>query len=528
MEQYIKRDNLEAYSIDESIFRVTPSGVCTPQGAKDIQTLVRMSTEKRGDISYSLTARAGGTCMSGGPLNEGIILDMSAMAEIISFDEETKRMWVQPGAYYRDVETYLLPYKLMYAPYTSSKDICCIGGMVANNASGEKSFRYGTNRENVRSIRMVCADGQEYTFGPRTDAEMDEVCAQDTWEGKLYRTMRELYNAHEETFKEIYPNVRKNVAGYALNAIYIKETGEWNIAKLLAGSQGTLGIMTAIELELADIRPYSAVYAVPIDTFANVPDILDEVTKEVPDTVEVYDNMTLSLACKENKATEKVLGHLLPYRAILIVEYTALTEESLKAKADRFEEVCREKGVAYEGPLTPDIAGHHWEARRSSYRLFTRNVTSGTAVPIIEDISVERKALDSLFDELDAVMKKYEFPYVFHGHIADGSIRVFPVVDFTKKEAVRNLLAATEEIFTIVVAKGGTISTDHNDGIVRTPFLPLQFTNDSLTLFQAVKNAFDPHNIFNPRKKVGGTRKHLVRAIKKELSPKTWWQRLFV
>jgi len=522
IEKQISRKALGQYSTDQSIFSITPSGAFIPKDSKDISELVLYVTkEHKGDSKYSLTARAGGTCMSGGPLNDGIIIDVTKhLGEIISFDAEQKRMWVGMGAYYRDMEAYLAPKGLLYAPYTSSKDICCIGGMVGNNASGEKSFRYGANRDNVRSIKMVCADGNEYLFGPLKSKEVDKKKKLETLEGEIYRVLTSLYETHKETFDTTYPHVRKNAAGYALNTIYDQKKDEWNLAKLLTGSQGTLGIMTSAEIEVVPIAPHTALFAVPIDTFENVPDILDEVTKETPDTVEVYDKKTLELACKEDPHIHKHLSHLMPYRAVLLVEYTEESEEELAKKVAHFNEVCNAKSVRFEGVCDPETTASHWETRRNSYRLLKEYVKNGTPVPIIEDISVARKELDGLFDELDAIMDKYDFEYVFHGHIADGSIRVFPVIDFTQPDAADKLLASTEEVFEMVVRRGGTISTDHNDGIIRTPFLPLMYNDATRAMFQEIKDVFDPQNIFNPRKKLSVTKDYLKSVIKKDFNTK--------
>jgi len=520
IEKLIRRgDDLSRYATDQSIFRVMPKGVFTPTNVDDIKQLVTyVSTNYAGDPAYSLTARAGGTCMSGGPLNSGIIIDVTAhLGPISSFNAEMRRLWVGAGAYYRDVEKFLEPHGLLYAPYTSSKDICCIGGMVGNNASGEKSFRYGTNRENVRRIRMVCKDGNEYLFAPLKTPELASKKNLKTFEGEIYRSILGLYEKNKDRFNTIYPHVRKNAAGYALHTIYDPKTDEWNLAKLIVGSQGTLGIITAIDLALVPIAKHTALFALPVQSFEDVPDILDEITAEVPDTVEVYDQKTLELACKEDPHINKHLSHLMPYRAVLLVEYTAQSEEELKQKTSHFTNVCGAKSVEFEGQCDAETAACHWETRRNSYRLLKEYVTKGTPVPIIEDISVERAQLGGLFDELDDIMKKYGFEYVFHGHIADGSIRVFPVVDFSKPDAVDNLLASSEEVFKMVLKRGGTISTDHNDGIVRTPFLPLMYDEETRAMFQQIKDTFDPQNIFNPGKKLSVTKDHLRESIKPEL-----------
>src|SRR5690606_1757343 len=139
---------------------------------------------------------------------------------------------------------------LLFAPYTSSKDLCVIGGMVGNNASGEKSFRYGATVDNVRALRMVCADGNEYEFGPLSPEEAEAKKAQDNFEGHLYREILGLVDGNQGTLEHAQPKVRTNAAGYALWRVWDYERTECNLAKLIVGSQGTLGIVTAAQLNL--------------------------------------------------------------------------------------------------------------------------------------------------------------------------------------------------------------------------------------------------------------------------------------
>lgn len=507
-------ENLDAYKTDKSICSVTPHAVVRPRTTNDIEDLVKYVLEHEvGNKHFSLTARAGGTCMSGGPLNEGLIVDMSAhMTDIKEFDQEKNTLLVEGGAWYRDIETALLKKNRMFAPYTSSKDICSIGGMVGNNASGEKSFRYGPTRENIRSLSMVCGDGNTYAFGPLSTKEFGEKMNQNTFEGELYTKLHRLYTKNEELLISEVPDTRKNTAGYALRDIYSKETDTWNLTPLIVGSQGTLGIVTAIELETVPILPHKKLFVLPIDSFENVPDILEAVTTHNPETIEVYDNATLTYACASNAATKKHLSHLLSSRAVLLVQYAEPTRFELEERSKVFIKKCTEQSILFEEP-DEEAEKAHWDTRRRSYTLFYENAKHGRPVPIIEDISVHRKDLDTLFDDIDTIMKKYEYEYVFHGHIGDASIRVFPLIDFSKKESKENMMKMAEEVFMLIEKRRGTISTDHGDGIVRTPFLPIMFSPEAMQVFQKVKDAFDPFHIFNPGKKLSVTKEYFLEHI---------------
>lgn len=510
------RKPTKKYSVDQSICRVVPTKVFIPETKEDIQELVRYVLEHEYDNpDFSLTVRAGGTCMSGGPLNKGIIIDVSEhLIKIGEYIPEDQTLQVEGGTWYRDVEKHLERKERMFASYTSSKDICSVGGMIGNNASGEKSFRYGATRDNVHSVSMICGDGNEYVFGPLSTKELGEKMNQNDFEGNIYCKLHKLYTEHSNLIQKETPSTKKNTAGYALNAIYDRENDVWNLAKLIVGSQGTLGVLTGARLHTAPIAKHTALYAIPISSFENVPDVLEDVTNNNPETIEVYDNTTLALSCKTNPSVKKNLEHLLPYKAVLLVQYGEATRTLLSEKQKAFEKICTLKKISFEY-AEGEKEEAHWQTRRTSYGLFRDNASKGRPVPIIEDISVHRKDLDKLFDDIDEIMKKYEYEYVFHGHIGDASIRVFPLVDFSKKDAGENLYTMTEEVFNVVLNKNGTISTDHGDGIVRTPFLPMMYEQEMRNIFQEIKDVFDPKNVFNPGKKISVTKEYFLKHISK-------------
>ena len=228
-------------SVDASIFMVKPAFVAVPQDDEDLKTLVRnVAQMKTSGQDISLTARAAGTCMSGGSLTESVSVDIKPgfnwMAEV---DHKDKSVWVGAGTYYRDIEADLIPQKLMFAPYTSSKDLCTIGGMVGNNASGEKSIRFGATIDNVMALRMVCADGNEYEFGSIDAKGFAAKANQDNFEGYLYREIDRMIEDNWDLLQVARPKVRKNAAGYQLWRVLNKDQDDFNIAKLIVGSQGT-------------------------------------------------------------------------------------------------------------------------------------------------------------------------------------------------------------------------------------------------------------------------------------------------
>ena len=232
------------YSHDASVFEVRPTVVVFPYSSDDVARLVSYAREHPG---VALTARAAGTCMTGGAIGHSVIVEMTRhMNRVVDVSREASmsgqdgHVVVQPGAYYRDVERETLARELQYPSYPASRDLCAVGGIVSNNAGGEKSLTYGQTVDWVRSVKVVLADGKEYEMGPLNRAGLEAKMKQSDFEGEVYRNVYGLLNANREEIAALKPKVSKNSAGYLLWKVWDGTT--FNLAKLMCGSQGTFGI----------------------------------------------------------------------------------------------------------------------------------------------------------------------------------------------------------------------------------------------------------------------------------------------
>ncbi|MEK7105954.1 MAG: FAD-dependent oxidoreductase, partial [Patescibacteria group bacterium] len=205
---------LSMYSHDASLFEVVPEVVVFPKDSFDVQALVKfVSDQKKSSLNISLTARSAGTDMSGGPLNESIIMDTTRyLNKIISID--TEKGIVEPGCYYRDFETETLKIDRIMPAYTASKGICAIGGMVSNNAGGEKTIKYGKVENYLQKQKIVFSDGREYEVRALSKTELYAKIAREDFEGNLYKKLFEIIDNNYEVIQLARPNVSKNSAGY--------------------------------------------------------------------------------------------------------------------------------------------------------------------------------------------------------------------------------------------------------------------------------------------------------------------------
>ncbi|MBI2642689.1 MAG: FAD-binding oxidoreductase, partial [Candidatus Wildermuthbacteria bacterium] len=291
---------LKLYSHDASLFEVKPRVVVFPKDVEDIKKLVVFAKEK----GLSVTARGGGSDMTGGPLTQGIVLDttryLNRVKEISPSTSSGQGGFavVEPGVFYRDFEKQAEKKDLLFPSFPASKDLCTWGGMIANNAGGEKTLRYGKTEQYVESLKVVLADGKEYEVGPMTRQELEQKMAQSDFVGELYRNAWKLIETNGEIIENAKPNVSKNSSGYALWNVWDKQKGVFNLAKLFVGSQGTLGIITEIKVRLVVPQKHSVMLVMFLRSLEPLVETVEAVRKLNPETFESYDNHTLRLAVK--------------------------------------------------------------------------------------------------------------------------------------------------------------------------------------------------------------------------------------
>lgn len=502
-------DNVLAiHSQDSSVFKRVPTGVLYPKTVQDIQTIVQLATKHR----VTLSVRAGGTCMSGGSLTDGYILNLTKYFKNISVNPYTKSAEVDMGVFYRDLESEMLKHNLMFAAYPSSKDVCGIGGMLGNNTSGEKSIRHGATIDNVYSVDVVLFDGELYTFEEISQIEFAKLTKAKTTLGHVCRHLLDIYKQYEKHYAEAVGDVKKAASGYRLEKIYDHKKKTWNLAKLFIGAQATLGIIVSARLKLVDISVYRRTMILPIGNLSELPAILKTVMSFNPESVETFDKNTYVQAKKFLPEDTLAIREFFTagIELIVIAEFAEATHSETDMQVSAVHKALQ--AVTKHVSLVTDkaIVDSAWAVRRSSFRVMrdaTYDSPHKRAVPCIEDIIVPISRFDVFVPALMAILKKYNIEYGFHGHIGDGALRVIPIIDFSdKKKALTLIEVVMTEVFMLIKKLKGNSSADHGDGLIRTPFLR-DFYGEALYagVIVGLKKLFDPAGIFNSDKKVGVT-----------------------
>lgn len=512
------------YSHDASLFELRPEAVVFPKDSADVQALVKfVADQKKNHSELSITPRTRGTCMSGGAIGESIVMDVSKYMTKLH-EVTASSAHVQPGLMYKDFEVETLKKGSIMPSYPASRELAGLGGMVSNNAGGEKSLQYGKTDNFVTELSVVLADGNEYIIKPLTRDELNKKMDQDDFEGNLYRQTFELLDKHYDEIKAAAPKVSKDSTGYHLWNVWNKETGLFDLTKLFVGSQGTLGIVTDIKFRLVPQAKHSGTLVCYMRSLDQLGEVIPAVLAHNPATFESFDDNTLWLSFKFFFSFLKRLGfwawvklalQLIPDgimlvkgipQLILLIEFTGATPEEVKQKIHTARQDLRRFSFTYmEEDETEEKSKKFWLMRRESFNLLRSKVKDKHTAPFIDDLVVAPEHLREFLPELRQIIKKYKLLATVAGHMGDGNFHVIPLMKIEEPSERAKLEPAMKEVNELIIKYKGSLSGEHNDGLIRGPWLEQMYSPSVLGYMREVKHLYDPQNIFNPHKKTDAT-----------------------
>lgn len=523
---------LDKYKRDASVFEMKPQAVVIPETTEELQKLVIFVKEhKRHNPELSLSVRAAGTCMSGGSLTESILIVIEKFNKILKITAE--EAFVQPGVYYRDFEKEIAKYGLIYPPYPSSKRLCAMGGIAANNAGGEKSLQNGKAEDFVNELKVILNDGKEYSFRKLTLSELEKKLDLHTFEGEIYRESFRLFNKHYDIIHKSKPQVSKNSAGYNIWNVWDKR--HFDLSKVFVGSQGTLGIITEINFKIVPKKKHRGMLICYLDNLNNLPEIVKTVLKYQPESFETFDNYTFKLALKyvtgfsnvlkiSSMETIKRFMHEYMYvlvkgipKLVLLIEFEEVSLHDINGKIHTLaDELVNYENLVLRITKTAEEREKYWVIRRESFNLLRKKINDKYAAPFIDDTCVRPEVFPQFLPELYRIFEKYQLQATIAGHIGNGNFHIIPLMDFSDPKEKEKLYRVAKEVFDLTSKLGGSLTGEHNDGLIRTPFLKYMFRPEIMRLFKDLKHIFDPLNIFNPHKKIDLTEEFAFRRVIKQ------------
>ena len=528
----VDAEALEKYSRDASLFQIKPAVVVFPKDVADIKALVKFAAQENSlQNPVSLTARSAGTDMTGGPLSNSIVVEVTRHLNHIK-EIGSDYAITEPGVFYRDFEKETLKHNLIFPSYPASRELCAMGGIVANNSGGEKTLTYGKTENYVAEIKMVLRDGNEYTFKPLNMEELEYKKKTPHLEGEIYAKIHNLIEKNYAIIQSAKPKVSKNSAGYYLWNVWDKNKGIFDLTKLIVGSQGTLGLITQAKIKLVKPKKYSGMLVIFMKDIEPLAEVVNHLLKFKPESLESYDDHTFKVALKFfGEIAKRLKGDLLTLaikflpefwavltggvpKLVILAEFTGDDVDEITIRIKSAQKSLKEFNLKTKIEIG-DEADKYWVVRRESFNLLRHHVKNMRTAPFIDDIIVRPEKLPEFLPRLYKILDEYkDLTYTLVGHVGDGNFHIIPLVKLSEQNIAGIVTELSDKVFSLVLEYGGSITAEHNDGLIRTPYLEKMFGSEVYNLFGEVKKIFDPDNIFNPGKKVGATIENSLRYIK--------------
>jgi FAD/FMN-containing dehydrogenase/Fe-S oxidoreductase len=481
------------YSTDASIYQIEPIGVVAPRDEQDVEIALQIAA----DEGIPVLPRGGGTSQCGQTVGEALVMDCSRhLNGLVAFDEQARTAVVQPGLVLDTLNKKLKSHGLFFPVDVSTAAQATLGGMAGNNSCGTRSLRYGNMVHNVRAIDAVLADGSALHFD-EVDPERNDLPARHQ---DLLRRMRDLYRREADEITARIPTVQRKVGGYNIERLGGDKV---NLAKLLVGSEGTLGFFQRIEIDLQPLARHKVLGVCHFPTFRQAMESAQHIVALRPAAVELADRAMIDLgrAIPLFRATMDLFVRGEP-DALLFVEFSGEDLDAEKANLRRLVELMDDLGLpgSVVEAIDPAFQSAIWEVRKAGLNIMMSMKTAGKPVSFIEDCAVPLEHLADYTERLTEVFHKHGTMGTWYAHASEGCLHVRPVLNLKLDLDVRKMRAIAEETFALVREYKGSHSGEHGDGLVRSEFHEPMYGSRVVQAFREVKTVFDPSGMFNPGK----------------------------
>ncbi|PSQ39045.1 FAD-binding oxidoreductase [Halobacteriales archaeon SW_5_70_135] len=537
------------YATDASAYEVEPVGVVLPASTADVAAVVETCAER----GVAVLPRGGGTSLAGQAVNEAVVLDFTRhMDEVVAVDSETRRATAQPGATLGELNADCAEHGLKFAPDPAWGDKSTLGGAIGNNSTGAHSLQYGKTDAYLRSCEVVLADGTVTRLGEtplstvreRADPDGDALA-------RVYAAVAEIVD-DAGAVRDAYPDLKRNVSGYNLDVLVEQATGgdpfpgvdaagadgagtdtdtdagepAVDLARLLAGSEGTLAVVTEATVALEPVPETKAVALLSYDDLVAAMEDLTAILAHDPVALEVMDDVLLDLARDVREFADLVETLPAGTDSVLLVEFYADSEAAGREKvrrllADRCPAAFGAEDSdgdargpeAYDAPTEdPEprravaaMQAHDehererfWSLRKSGLAILLSRTTDEKHVSFVEDTAVPPASLPAYVREFRRVLDEHDTDASFYAHAGPGVLHVRPLVNTKTEAGVERMASIAEAVTGLVVEYGGSVSGEHGDGRARTGFNRKLYGDEVFELFRDLKRAFDPQNLLNP------------------------------
>jgi FAD/FMN-containing dehydrogenase/Fe-S oxidoreductase len=492
-----------AYSSDASIYQIIPGCVVAPRDAADVAAVVKYASAH----GVAVAARGAGSGVAGESLCSGIVFDMRRyMNKIISVEDGGAAVVCEQGVVLDDLNDCLASYGRKIGPDPSSGNRATIGGCVANNATGAHSLEYGYIGDYVENIEAVLADGSVVEFKNDLDlgVEKDEKLA------SIAKKCEAILSNKEAVIAKALPGTKRNRSGYSIAGVY--HDGKIDLARLMAGSEGTLGVFTKIKLRTVVVPKAKGLLQLEFDSFEKMARAVPVIVDSGVSACEMMDRTLIDMAIEALPEYRDIL----PTNSVVIlfVEHTGETMEQVKEKIETTNSKVGALACGRRIVFEPMQQKRLWKSRKDAAALLERLKGRKHPVPFVEDVSVGNKRLAEYISGLEEICRRYDISMSFYGHAGDGELHIRPYLDLSEPAEVEKMRSIANDVFELAWSLGGTISGEHAVGLVRAAFLRRQYGDEFYGLLRGIKNVFDPDGVMNPGKIISEDSDVMVRNLR--------------
>lgn len=491
-----------AYSTDASVYQELPIAVAVPKNENDLRVLIDFAKQ----TGITLIPRTAGTSLAGQVVGKGIIIDVSKhFNKILEINQEERWVRVQPGVIRDDLNAFLKDYGLMFGPETSTASRAMIGGMIGNNSSGLHSIVWGDTRSHLLAMKVLLDDGSSAIFEALDEPSLFSKLKQNDREGEIYRAVNALLSdkGNQATIRQGYPkhSITRRNTGYALDLL-AKPNEAFNFSKLIAGSEGTLALVTEAKLNLISLPPQE-VGILCIHCHSLIESLHANITALAhhPEASELVDKYILDFT--KDHPTYRYNRFFIEGdpAALLMVEFRDHDVEGVVNKANTLKSALASNNIGYAYPLiTGSRTNLVWDVRKAGLGLI-RNLPGDTQpVNLIEDCAVSPEDLPSYIEEVQAILTKYDTKASYYAHAGAGELHVEPLINLKTADGRHKFRAILAETAVLVKKYNGSLSGEHGDGRLRGEFIKTVLGEEVYLLLEKIKSIFDASSIFNANK----------------------------
>jgi len=492
------------YSTDASIYQIEPLGVVVPRTTDDIVAVIQVA----GEMGVPITARGGGTSLSGQSIGPGIVLDCSKyLNQVLDIDPAGRVARVQPGVVLDQFNRALAAHGLQFGPEVATASRANLGGMMGNNSAGARSIVYGKTIDHVRRLAVVLADGSRTDFGPLTPAEWDERAQERTPAGEIYRGVRQTVRDNAAEIERRFPRLLRRVSGYNLDR-FLEQRAQPDrrigLHELIVGGEGTLAVITEADLNLI-VRPKArGLLVAHFASLAASMDALAPCLEFRPSAVELLDKLLIELSRANLSLRDAMAPVVGQPETLLMIEFSGDDPAEVADRVDKLRQ--RLHGVngveALVPALDPAVRESLWAARSAAAGLLYGVPGDNKPVAFVEDPAVEPARLPEFVARFRDLLHSHGTDGAFYGHASVGCLHLRPLLNLKDPADVARMHRIAEDVTDLVLEFGGALSGEHGDGLVRSEWNRKMFGPVVYGAFCRIKHLFDPHGLLNPGKVV--------------------------